>query len=1019
MNLKGFGEQLQTLRKQAGLSQERLVEALDQRAHLGPAAEQRVIDSTLLSRWEHARTQAGRQWKPTRAYVLHLIHIFAHHLQLETAQRWAAQAGYQITAAELSALFPEAAAVATVQPAQEQVNGKTPMLLPPNNLPAALTSFVGRQREVAQLTSYLLNPTTRLLTIVGEGGVGKSRLALTVAQQLVDLQTSQPPKFPDGVWFVPLAGLEGNPVASVTANRLATAIAKSVNFAFAGGDVEPATQLIAFLHSRTMLLILDNFEHLTAGASFVVDLLQQAAQVSVLVTARGPLNVQAEQLLWLEGLSLTSTATEPAPGVQLFSERTRQQLPDFTVDEQTVQAILQLCQFFDGNPLAIELAAHWMQHYRLGEMIALLQQQHLAILETDQQDVPLRHRTMAAVFETSWQLLSPNQQATLAQITVFRGPFTREAAAAVTDATLPTLAALVNSSLLRQVCDAAGGVAYAMHELLRQFAARKLSTDEQTQRVQHRHSDYYLQLLATHGPTLYGQAMKSALAELQTNIDNIRVAWQWAVNHGNVAMLGTAWFGLRAFYHVRSLHQEGEAVFRSAAAHLQSLSSASAGAAALAAELEIAQAFFLNQLHRYEEAMAVASRVLAALPEPQATPTGARALLEWGIGLSLRSQHDAALTKLTEAATVARTLALPAVEARALHAMNRNLWAKGAFAQADAALERALYGYRQVGYRLAEGFVLRALGHNAYLAGRYAEALAHLEATLALYQEAEDQPRIISLWKHLGDVYAALGDWGRAYHYYQAAYTDSDEAQDLRHTANTLVGYGRLLGALGDYPAAIHHCEQALQQQRQMGYGGGIIEVLCTLGWVQHKRGSAALALAAYRQAAALIETGRDQLYKGATLQGIGQALATLGAWDEAKIAYEEALAIQRKLGQQPAVVETSCALARLALAQAQVAEAVALVDEILAGRDPDSLPDGNEPLLCALSCYQVLQANGDNRAQPLLRTAYAHLQSQAATIPDADLRRSFLENVAVNRVIWAEYHSQNALRGTQKSVTG
>ena len=341
MDLQQFGKQLQTLRKAAGLSQEGLVEALDQRARLGPAEEYRAIDGTLISRWEHARTQAGRQWKPTRTYVLHLIHIFAQHLTLATAQEWAAQAGYPITPAELADLFPPAAPFSPVAPSNEH---PLPVSAPPcHNLPVSLTSFVGREAEIALLTESLLAATTRLMTIIGEGGIGKTRLALATAQRILDFRfwildssTVASPdkpkskiqnlKFPDGIWFVSLAGLEGGANANL-ANLLATAIAKALNFSFPSATLAPAVQLIHHLRSKTLLLILDNFEQLAAGATFIVELLQQAEQIRVLATSRTPLNCQAEKLLWLSGLPLLATNGAQAPGLQLFSERTRQQSP--------------------------------------------------------------------------------------------------------------------------------------------------------------------------------------------------------------------------------------------------------------------------------------------------------------------------------------------------------------------------------------------------------------------------------------------------------------------------------------------------------------------------------------------------------------------------------------------------------------------------------------------------------------------------------------------------------------------
>ena len=1022
MELQEFGKQLQALRKQAGLSQECLVDALDQRAHLGPTAEYRAIDGTLISRWEHARTQAGRQWKPTRTYVLHLIHIFAKHLTLTTAQQWAAQAGYPIAAAELTDLFPPGAP-SPVAPSHERPLPESQR----HNLPVALTSFIDRKTELAALMESLLTPTTRLLTIVGEGGIGKTRLALAAGQKSVECgmqnaesegtTTSTPhstlhtPHFPDGVWLVPLTGLDGSTSANL-ANLLATAIAKALNFSFPSATLDPATQLIHYLRSKALLLILDSFEHLVAGATFIVELLQQAEQICVLVTSRTPLNCQAEKLLWLHGLPILPTNGAQAPGIQLFSERTRQQLPDFILDERSAQEVVQLCQLINSNPLAIELAAHWMQHYSLRELIGLLQEQNLALLETDQQDVPRRHRAMTAVFETSWQLLTPNQQAALAQSSVFRGAFTREAFFAVTDVSLSVLVALVNSSLLRPMRDATGQAFYSMHELLRQFAAHKLTTinlaGPSIQRsVQHRHSQYYLQMVATHGQQLYSSQTKSAQAELQTNLDNIRVAWRWAVTTGDRDLLTAAWPRLRSYYHARSHYQEGEEVFR-LAAHELSTHQSPLSASDLRQAMMVAQAFFLNLLHRCEPAIALMQTVLASWPEPRPDQRAVwvQAHLEWGIGLSLREKHEAAIAKLSEVARWAQALALPVVAARALFAMQRNVVAQGKFPQARAMLEQALHHYRQADYRLAEGFVLRSLARHTYQAGHYPTALAYLQEALTIYQEAEDQPRTIALWKYLGDGYTALGQWGQALYYFQAALAQSKETQEPTYAADVLEGCARLFGALGDYQQAETYSQRAVALNRQFGRPSGIAEALCTLGWLQNEGGRPEAALAHYREAVALLQQSNSRNTEGVALLGLGKALALLGRHAEAMAVYQQALATQQALGQQQYVLRSLSALAAVALQQGELAAALQQVNEIIATVDLAATQQINEPLACALICYQVLQANADPRAEPLLQIAWQRLQSQAATIDDETLRQSFLENVQVNQAIRGLYAS-------------
>jgi predicted ATPase/transcriptional regulator with XRE-family HTH domain len=1050
-DLTEFGKQLQTLRKAAGLSQEQLVEALDGLGRAGPAEAYRVVDGTLISRWERAHTQSGRQWKPTRAYALYLIQLFARQLDLERAQAWAAQAGYQISALELEPWFALSAAT------REDTGSAVSSPLPRHNLPTALTSFVGREREIATLIEALT--TNRLVTIVGEGGVGKTRLALAAAQAILDSHEppgspfavpfavtlgaerslglgasppdqslkhlnfevgnptsgvpagSQTPKFPDGLWFVPLAGLDAHNATGL-ANQLASAIAKALAFSFHRVTLEPATQLIDFLRPKALLLILDNVEHLTAGTPFALELLQQAPQVRLLITSRVPLNCQAERLLALQGLPVPAADLHRVlefPSVQLFSQRAHQQAANFTLDAQTAQEVAHLCRLVNGNPLGMELAAHWVQHFTVAEMVAALQQQDRSLLATDQLDVPARHRSMEAVFETSWQLLSPTAQRTLAQLTVFRGLFSREAALAVTGATIGQLVELVNDSLLHTAQESSGRRSYLMHELLRQFAMTKLAALEATDAgvtaaVHRRHSEYYLRFLAERCDALYGRTMHLVVTEVQGVLDNIRAAWHWAVSHGSVDAIDQAWAGLRAFYHVRSLYQEGEEVFRRAAAGLAATRLPASQVLSLPGELQIVQAFFLNLLHRYDEAIGVVRTVLAEHQGQEASPVLVRAQLEWGIALSLQNQHDEASLRLTEAVQRARQLDLPLVEARAHHALARLLIPKGEMAQAMGSLETALRLYQRAGYRLGEGFVLRSLGYGTYHQSQYADALLYWSQALTIYQEVEDQPRVISIWKHLGDAHEALGDLGRAYRDYLAAYTHRDESQDPRHAANTIHGFARLLARLGDYHRARQYSEQALVEQRRLGDHIGVIDTLCTLAWVHQQVGEAATALTYVREALHLSQTAGAAMYEGVALLGLGRAQASLGKLAEAAATYQQALTLQRALGQRQWSLETRSELAHTALLQQRPTEALAWVNEILGEVVSSALQGVREPFRVYWICQQVLQANHDPRAATVLTAAYRHLQTQADTLDDQALRHSFLHQVAVNRAIGEAY---------------
>ncbi|HHW87215.1 MAG TPA: tetratricopeptide repeat protein [Chloroflexi bacterium] len=1002
------------LRKQAGLSQEQLARALDQRARASPPEEYRVVDGTLISRWERACVRAGRRWHPTRHYVLLLIDLFATQLTYESAQTWARQAGYVLAAKELERWFT---------PIVEAPRGEKALVFERNheirpithNLPAPLSSFMGRRNELAILVDFLTRPRTRLVTIVGEGGVGKTRLALAVGHTLLEMQTSlsDSERFVDGIWFVPLAGVEMADPADLV-NQLVFAVASVFSLPFQRMDSTPLAVLIDFLRSKRLLLILDNFEHLLDGASFVLDLLANAPSVFILVTSRAPLDCQAEQLLVLEGLPVPLNGETDAldfASIQLFVERANQQDPHFAVDRRTLHQIGELAALVHGNPLAMELAARWIRHLSIAELAAAFRHEDGILLSTRQQDVPLRHRSMEAVFEASWRLLSLEAQQALAKLTVFRGAFSRQAALAITQDAVDQLQELVNHSLLHIVQVSTGRKKYVLHELLRQFAALKLAAPEKIQPgleadIRRRHSDYYLDLAAKHVDALYSRNMNLVAEEMQAEFDNFRAAWEWAMQEHSVSTITQAIPGLQAFYHVRSLYQEGEAVFDRAAAVLSTTAVSSSEAARVILELQLARAFFLNLLHRYKDAAEVAHKVLQACEEQNAASLTAVAQVEWGIAISLQGWHDAARQQLEKAAQSAHQLGLPLVEARALHAMFRCLLPVGEIEQAGSVLEQALLLYQRIGNRLGESFVLRSLGYVAHFQNEEKKALYFWERAVSIYQELGDQPRLISIWQHLGDAHAALGDLGRAYQYYDAAYTRREDVHDPRHAAHTADGFARLLIRLGRFAQARQLCQQALAELRRLGDQVGAIEALCTLAMAELQLGNAAAALVCLQEALELSRVSSAQVYEGSIVFGIGCALAAMNRCDKALDLYRQALNSHHAQGQYLAIVIKS-EMAAVYLSQGRNADALALINEVLPLLNPSAFPKLRDPLRVWFICYQVLQANHVANAASYLTEAHAHLQAWAQSLDDDRLRASLLHQVAVNRAIERAYRKQ------------
>ena len=324
------------------------------------------------------------------------------------------------------------------------------------NLPSSMTPFIGRSGELEEIRQQL--GKTRLLTLTGPGGMGKTRLALKTAEDAVD-------DFKDGCFFVSLA-----PIGSV--DHIVQTIAEAVNFPIPTNE-DPKYQLLRYLQKKNLLLVMDNFEHLMDGAGIVSEILQNTSGVKVLATSRERLNLKSETALSIAGMSEGNQ-----DAVALFLQSGSKAQPGFEPSPDELNQVENICRSLGGMPLAIELAASWLHVLSVDEIYDELQK-GLDILETEVRDAPERHRSIRTVFEQSWSLLNENEQEIFMRLSIFRGGFTREAAEKVAGAPLRQIAGLVNNSILRH--DPNTG-RLEIHELLRQYGEEKL---EETPHASH------------------------------------------------------------------------------------------------------------------------------------------------------------------------------------------------------------------------------------------------------------------------------------------------------------------------------------------------------------------------------------------------------------------------------------------------------------------------------------------------------------------------------------------------------
>lgn len=677
----------------------------------------------------------------------------------------------------------------------------------PHNLPRSLTPFQGRAAELAQVTALLRNPDYPLVTLVGEGGVGKTRLALEIARQLLD-------DFPDGVWFVPLADVEPSATVEQTMDKLATEIGAAAGIAFQGVRT-PAAYLASRLHDRAMLLVLDNFDQLAPHAPALTALLAQVADLRVLVTSRLPLHLQAEQLVPLKGLRApgrqeTVQRTGLAglweySSVQLFVERARRVKPDFAWSRASADHVAVICRVLEGLPLGLELAASLLRERELPAVAAALQASY-GVLTTSLRDVPPRHRSLQAVFDGSWALLTPERQGVLAACTVFHGEFSVAAASFITGATADDLASLAEAALLRP----ANAGRYAMHERVREFAAPHLTADDA---VLERHSLYYLNWLADLQARL--EADCTAPAAVHGELANIWVAWQYAVAHGAYAAIARSVEALSRYYAVSGPFGAAYELLTAAVTVLDDRSVTPDPARAVALGLVLVElAYFAETTGRTEEAMSAVSRAVQ-------------------IGLDHSERQ---------------------VEARAYHRLALLHYSAGDFNQCCAAGQKCLVLARQLGLPVLEARALVGLALASMLLDDFPAMHAYYAAAEPLIAATGQQYLAMNVAINLASYYDRVGNLPAMRTQYQRALTVSRAVGHADIHALALHGLGVIAASLGDSAEAMTLLQRALRLAEELGHRRQQSSIQAELAAMLIAQGRLQPALAAVERACRIAE---------------------------------------------------------------------------------------------------------------------------------------------------------------------
>lgn len=725
-------------------------------------------------------------------------------------------------------------------PARETPGGHRPVRRP-HNLPAPTTPFVGRETELAEVAAFLRQADCRLLTLVGTGGIGKTRLALETAWRL----EAEDSLFEDGINFIFLAPLSD-------AALLPAALSSALELPLAGAQA-PWQQLLTRLRTQRRLLVLDNFESLIEAAPQLSELLQAAAGLKMLVTSRSRLDLYGEWVYPLEGLPVPVQAGAPGweqyPAIQLFQQQARRVNLRFSMVEQA-ECVVSLCELLEGLPLGIELAAAWTSVMSCADITRAITA-NLQLPDSSLRNLPERQRSLRALFRSSWELLSDGERLVLGRLALFQGGFTASAAEQVAGARPRQLASLAGKSLVRFSPHGR----YDLHNLLQMYAVEQLPESESAA-VRQAHARYFAAFLKLHQADFSGAREEQAVAEMLAEIDNLRQGWSWAASlipstdptniPELVGMLEPYLTTLSACYTRLSWFREAEALYAAAVSAMQQ-----AGWDQLPITSEAPRLLALAQLSLAQHCLSL-GQVDCARSQAQSAIQALRQL-----GPSIELANNLRLFGLLKQASGDPEPELDfqaslAIYRRLEHSIGiaANLMSLGVLAknrgnlpQAEGLYLECLEIFRQRSDQRGIWTCLINLGNIANVKQDFQEALRLYQESYSIVENSVDKSRQALTLINLGSVAREIGEFEQGIHYYQKSQKISEETGEIRTQIASLDGLGKTYLNQGAPGQAEFYLHKALQTAVEAGHLPQALDCLGSLGRLQKQLGQVRQAL--------------------------------------------------------------------------------------------------------------------------------------------------------------------------------
>jgi predicted ATPase len=748
----------------------------------------------------------------------------------------------------------------------------------PNNLPIQPTAFIGRKADLDALDKLISDPETRLVTISGAGGMGKTRLALAVAEaQLFAKQSTEGidgPRFPDGAFFISLAPLKST-------DYLLTSIAEAINFQFYE-KLDPKKQLLEYFREKSTLLIMDNFEHLLDGAKLVAEILQVAPKLKVLSTSREKLNLRGEIVYSLSGMefptddlkaaAVSSQIEDEFSAIKLFAERTRHIHPDMEFSQDNMRNVIDICRYLDGMPLGIELAASWIEFLTPREIASEIQES-LDFLAANQRDAPERHQSIRAVFDHSWKFVGDEEREAFKKLTIFQGGFTRESAESVTGTSIQALITLVNKSLIRIAHDGR----YEIHSLLRQYGEELLRLEsEKRDQVYDRHCEFFADFIHHREEAIRVGDQDEVLSEM----DNIRAGLRWAVSREKWSEIRKQLLGLHFIFEFQAWIEEAEITFDWLVSVLRS--STSLGNRGIAYGQALSLLGIISMRTGQHE------KGIQCLQESHAILHHLNARFELAWACAYRGTFDNSIS-YNEAIELFQQ-SLEIFENLGLKwgvALSRMTW--GEKANWLERIEEAERQYHE-GFRISSelndigglAWYFSGQGRISLLRGDYENAKKHYHESYLLHMEINNTYFAVKFLRILGEIALFLGDFDEAQSYHEEALRIRKTRGDQEGIAFTKSILGYIATNKGEYTTAKELLQDSLESFQQLGDRISIGYVLCYLGNLAVRIGDPREAQVKYYSALGIVADSEDTRLCLFVLLGVAEWYKLAGNYERA-----------------------------------------------------------------------------------------------------------------------------------------